>query len=112
MITKSDKAIIASGMVRLRLKAEAKKYNLTPEYLFIILSLRETGKYPAIRRTVIASTIPHLKEERLKEFRIPILDKNSIDEITKLVKGAFELKDEKKKLIKEVREGIDSYFNL
>jgi type I restriction enzyme S subunit len=110
MITKNDKAIIASGMVRLRLKTEAKKYNLTPEYLFVVLSLKETGLYPAIRRTVVASTIPHLREERLKEFEIPILDKNSIDEITKLVKEAFELKDEKKKLIKEVRKEIDNYF--
>jgi len=112
MITKNDKAIIASGMVRLRLKAEAKKYNLTLEYLFIVLSLKETGLYSAIRRTVVASTIPHLREERLKEFEIPILDKNFIDEITKLVKEAFELKDEKKKLIKEVREEIDNYFNI
>ena len=112
MFTKNDKAILASGMVRLRLKAEAKKYCLTPEYLFIVLSLKETGIYPAIRRTVIASTIPHLREERLKEFEIPILDKDSIDEITKLVKEAFELKDEKKKMIKEVREEIDSYFDI
>ena len=112
MITKNDKAIIASGMVRLRLKAEAKKNNLTSEYLFTILSLKETALHPAIRRTVIASTIPHLREERLKEFEIPILNKKSIDEITKLVKEAFELKDEKKKLIKEVREKIDSYFDI
>lgn len=112
MITKNDKVIIASGMVRMRLKAEAKKYNFTPEYLFIVLSMKETGLYPAIRRTVIASTIPHLREDKLKEFEIPILDKNSIDEITILVKEAFELKDEKKKLIKEVIEEIDSYFNI
>jgi len=50
MFTKNDKAIVASGMVRLRLKAEAKKYNLTPEYLFIVLSLKETGIYPATRK--------------------------------------------------------------
>lgn len=112
IITKNDNAIIASGMVRLRLKVEAKKYHFTPEYLFIVLSLKETGLYPAIRRTVVASTIPHLREERLKEFEIPVLDKNSIDEITKLVKEAFELKDEKKKLIKEVREEIDGYFDI
>ena len=74
--------------------------------------MKETGLYPAIRRTVVASTIPHLREERLKEFEIPILDKTSMDEITKLVKEAFELKDEKKKLIKEVREEIDSYFDI
>lgn len=112
MFTKNDKAIVASGMVRLRLKEEAKKYNLSSEYLFIVLSLKETGLYPAIRRTVVASTIPHLREERLKEFEIPILDKNSIDEITKLVKEAFELKDDKKKLIKEVREDVESYFDI
>ena len=112
MITKNDKAIIASGISRLRLKTEIKKYNLTPEYLFLLLSLKETGLYPSIRRTVIASTLPHLREERLKEFEIPILDKNSIDEITKLVKEAFELKDEKKKLINGVREEIDNYFEI
>ncbi len=112
MMSKNDTTIIASGMVRIRLKIEAKKFNLTPEYLFVILSLKETGLYPAIRRTVIASTIPHLREERLKEFEIPILDKNSIDEITKMVKEAYELKDEKKKIIKEVRKTIDDYFNI
>lgn len=112
IITKNDRAIIASGLVRLRLKTEAKKYNLTPEYLFIVLSFKETGLYPVIRRTVVASTIPHLREERLKECEIPIVDKNSIVEITKLVKIAFELKDEKKKLIKEVREEIDNYFDI
>lgn len=112
MITKNDNVIIASGISSLRLKTEAKKYNLTPEYLFLLLSLKETGLYPSIRRTVIASTLPHLREERLREFEIPILDKNSIDEITKLIKEAFELKDEKKKLINEVREEIDNYFEI
>jgi len=112
MITESDKVIIASGLSRLRLKNEAKKYNLTPEYLFLVLSLKETGSYPALRRTVTASTIPHLREERLKEIEIPILDKESVSEITKLVKEAFKLKDEKKKLIEEVRKEIDDYFKV
>ena len=112
MITESDKVIIASGLSRLRLKNEAKKYNLTPEYLFLVLSLKETGLYPALRRTVTASTIPHLREERLKEIEIPILNKESINEITKLVKEAFKLKDEKKKIIQEVRKEIDDYFEI
>lgn len=111
-MTKNDKAIMGSGISRLRLKTEAKKYNLTPEYIFLTLSLKETGLYPSIRRTVIASTLPHLREERLRDFEIPVLDKNSIDKITKIVKEAFELKDEKKKLIKEVRAEIDSYFGI
>jgi len=112
MLTKNDRAIVGSGITRLRLKTEAKKYNLTPEYLFLVLSMKETGLYPSIRRTVIASTLPHLREERLKEFEIPILDKNSIDEITKHVKEAFDLKNEKKLLIKEVREIIDNFFGI
>jgi len=112
MITESDKVIIASGLSRLRLKNDAKKYNLTPEYLFLVLSLKETGLYPALRRTVTASTIPHLREERLKEIEIPILNKESINEITKLVKEAFKLKDEKKKIIQEVRKEIDDYFEI
>lgn len=112
MITKSDKAVLGSGITRLRLKPDSNKYNLTQEYLFLILSLKETGLYPSIRRTVIASTLPHLGENRLKNFEIPILDKNSIEEVTEIINEAFELKDEKKKLIKEVIKEIDSYFNI
>lgn len=112
MITESDKVIISSGISRIRLKIEAKKQGLTSEYIFLVLSLKETGLYPAIRRTVIASTLPHLREERLKEIEIPILDKNSIDEITRLTKKAFELKNEKKKMIKDAQKEIDSYLNF
>jgi type I restriction enzyme S subunit len=112
IISKHDKVIVASGFAQIKLKPEAKKENITKEYLFVVLSLEETGFNPAWRRTVIASTIPHLREARLKEIEIPILDKDSIDEITKLIKEAFKLKDEKKRLIKEVKEEIDSYFNV
>lgn len=111
MLTKQDKVIIQSHIKRLRLKKEAEKYNLTPEYLFLVLTIKEVARYQAERYTVIQSTIPTISN-RLLDFEIPILDKKSIDEITKLVKEAFELKDEKKKLIKEVREEIDSYFDI
>ncbi len=60
----------------------------------------------------IAQIIHCIETHRFRGNKIPILDKNSIDEITKLIKEAFELKDEKKKLIKEVREEIDSYFDI
>lgn len=111
MLTPQDKVIIQSHIRRLRLKAEAKKYNLTPEYLFLVLTMKEVAGYQSEKYTVIQSTIPTISN-RLLDFRIPILDKNSIDEITKLVKEAFKLKDEKKKLIKEAREEIDSYFDI
>ena len=112
MITESDKVIIASGLSRLRLRKDAGKCDITPEYLFLVLSLKEKALYPALRRTVTASTIPHLREERLKEIEIPVLNKDSIKEITKLVKGAFKLKDEKKMLIQEVRKEINDYFEV
>jgi len=110
MITKNDKNIVASGLARIKLKPEAKQYNITSEFLFLVLSLKEFGIFGSKRRTVIASTIPHLREERLKEIEIPILDKNTITEITTLVKKAFELKDERKLLINECRKIIDNYF--
>ena len=112
MLTKSDKVIIASGFCALRLKKEAEKYRFTPEYLFLVLSIKEIGIFASKRRTVVASTIPHLREERLKEIEIPILEPLAIEKITALVKIAFELKDEKKHLIKEVREKMDSYFKM
>ncbi len=110
MLTEYDKAIISSGFVGLRLKNKAREYGFTPEYLFLTLSIKEIGIYASRRRTVVASTIPHLREERLKEMEIPILDKGTIDEITDLVKLAFKLKDKKKRLISEVREIMDNYF--
>lgn len=112
MITEYDKAIISSGFVGLRLKNKGREYGITPEYLFLTLSIKEIGIYASKRRTVVASTIPHLREERLKEIEIPILDKKTISEITNLVKHAFKLKDEKKQLIAEVRETMDGYFKV
>lgn len=110
MVTEYDKAVIASGFVGLRLNKNARKYGITPEYLFLVLSIKEVGIFASKRRTVVASTIPHLREERLKEIEIPILDNQTIAEITDLVKQAFKLKDEKKRLISEVRETMDNYF--
>lgn len=112
MITKYDKAIISSGFIGLRLNNKAKVFEITPEYLFLVLSIKEIGIYGSKRRTVVASTIPHLREERLKEIEIPILDKKTIEEITQLIKKAFQLKDEKKRLLAEIRKTIDSYFNI
>ncbi len=112
MMTEYDRAIISSGFVGLRLNKNASKYGITPEYLFLCLSIKEIGIYASKRRTVIASTIPHLREERLKEIEIPILDRETIVEITNLVKEAFKLKDEKKRLIAEVRETMDGYFEV
>lgn len=107
-LTPQDKVILQSHIKRIRLKKEAiEKYKLTQEYLFLVLTIKEIARYQSERYTVIQSTIPTILNHLL-DFEIPVLDKNSIDEITKLIKEAFELKDEKKRLIKEVREEIDN----
>jgi len=101
IITNADEVIISSGLERLRLNKEGIKRGLTQEYLFMALSIPEVGRYAAVRRTVIASTIPHLREERLKEIEVPVENQETIDKITSLVRKAFSLRAERKKLIKE-----------
>jgi type I restriction enzyme S subunit len=109
IVTESDNAIIASGIVRIRIKKN--NYGITPEFLFVVLSLKETGYNPAIRRTVIGTTIPHLREERLKQIVIPVLDKEITNIITQKVKLAFELKTSRKKLIDNVLGELNVEYN-
>ena len=93
MVTKNDKVMISSGILRIRLKPKATElYGITPEYLFAVLSNKYTGYFQALRSTVIAATIPHLREKRIENFDIPIIDKKAIDKLTELVKESFELK--------------------
>jgi type I restriction enzyme S subunit len=108
IVTQADKAIIASGIARIRIKEN--DYNITPEYLFTVLSLKETGYNPAIRRTVIGTTIPHLREERLKQIAIPVLDKQITDRISQKIRTAFELKAKRKELICLVLEELNTEY--
>ncbi|MDR0676150.1 MAG: N-6 DNA methylase [Elusimicrobiota bacterium] len=97
MITENDKVVISSGILIIRLKKDMqKKYGITPEYLFAILSNKYTGYFQALRSTIIAATIPHLREKRIEYFDIPILDIETIREITNLVHKSFQLKDDSK----------------
>lgn len=111
MVTKYDKFILQSHIKSIRLNKKAEKYGFSPEYVFLALSIKEIGIYQSKRYTVVQSTIPTMANN-LAKVEIPILDKNVIDEITDLVKRAFQLKDEKKRLIAEVRETMDSYFGI
>lgn len=100
MITSYDECLVSSGVQIIRVNEEGIKLNLTNEYLFLILSIHEIGYYEALRRTVYASTIPHLRPEKLKDIPIPILSNNIIEKITLLVKEAFDLKNQRKPLLK------------
>lgn len=112
MITSFDKCIISSGFVSLRVSDYAIQNSVSPEYIFIALSMKEVGIYAARRRTVIASTIPHIREERIRQIEIPILSVDVMDNITQLVSKSFSMKSERKKLIYRISSIMDGYFNL
>jgi len=106
MITANDKCILSSGILRII----PHHGEINPYYLFIALSIKEIGLYQALQRTVIATTIPHLREDRVTEIVIPIIDKQV--EIIDLTKKAFELKDKRKVLIKKSLKTLESSLDL
>ena len=106
MTTEYDRCILGSGVLRII----PKKDKINPHYLFIALSTKEVGTYQAIQRTVVASTIPHLREDRIGDFSIPIL--KSQNKIIELTEKAFKLKDERKRLITEARLLIEKSLHL
>lgn len=112
MITKSDNVILSSGIEILRLNEYGLDKGLTQEYLFTALSIPEIGIYSSVRRTVIAATIPHLREERLKTIEIPIQDAENIHKITELIKEAFLLKAKRKEIIVENDKILDKLYKL
>ena len=110
LITGADNVILSSGIGILRVKESARKEGITPEYLFTALSIPEIGRYAAIRRTVVASTIPHLREERLKDIEIPIIDEGLMKSITELVTEAFALKAQRKVFLKKNEQIFEKWF--
>lgn len=108
MVCKGERAIIASGITRIRIK---QINDISPEYLFVVLSNNETGYFSAYRRTVIGTTIPHLREEKLKDLLIPKIETNLISQITELIKTAFEMKHERKIIIHTIFKKFNELIN-
>lgn len=102
MATSEDKCILASGIAIIRPIKE-----IDPFYLFLVLSTK-IGLYQFLQRVVIASTIPHLRPERLAEIEIPLIDSRKQNEISKVVKEVFQLKAKKKTLIKEAINKVEN----
>lgn len=109
LLTDEDSVILQSHIKRVRLSQNAKKLNITQEYLFVVLATNEIGLYQSQKFTVVQSTIPTISNN-LQGFVIPIIDNDSIEEITLLVQSAFLLKNEKKKLLKSIQKMMGDYF--
>ena len=69
-----------------------------PQYVFAILTLN-ISKDQALQKTVIASTIPHLKIDKLAIIKIPMLEKKEQIYIAKLIDRFIKLNEEKNELI-------------
>lgn len=107
MLTESDKVIIGSGFLILRTQKDSE---ISPYYIFCALSIPEIGGYQSRKRTVIASTIPHLRPENLLKTRIPILPKTDRDEISVILEKAFEKKSLRKQKLDEIKKKLELEF--
>jgi len=107
IITENDKVIIGSGFSILRVKDEI---DIDPYYIFCALSIPEIGGYQAKMRTVIASTIPHLREENLLKIKIPLLDNVDQKQIAAILKEAFGMKSERKRKLDEIKTILELEF--
>ena len=103
-VTSEDKLIASSGVSIIRAT------DIDPFYLFLALTSNSVGQFQAIQHTVYASTIPHLRESKIKNFRIPILSNERIEELSKMTKKAMELKDKRKNIINGIRKKINAYL--
>lgn len=109
IVNSSDKMIIASGITRIRMTNE--EY-CSSEYLFISLKNKYTGYLQALKSTIVGANIPHLKEYRILNFDIPLMDKEIMDQITKLVKDSFKLKDKKNILLENINNCFKTKYKI
>ena len=104
--------VLQSHIRRIRLKPHAMKLlGLTPEYLFLCLSMPELGGYQSRKFEVVQSTIPTISNN-LENFQVPVLAKSQIDGLTEDIKKAFRLKEEARSLIAEIRSELDSLLDF
>lgn len=106
MLTENDKCILSSGIARLRITGK-----FLSHYVFTVLST-EIGLYQALQRTVTAATIPHLRLDRLVEIEIPILSEDKQEEISELIKDAFNFKNERKALVKQAKDIVERIVGM
>jgi len=103
IVTNPKIGIIQSHIKKLTVK---KGVTIDPFYVFIPLILDEIGKAQVKKFTLIQSTIPTIAK-RIKEIKIPIIDKDSMEHISKLIQKAFQLKHEKDELFKKIKKDMN-----
>lgn len=107
IVNDEDFFIPCSGFSILRTKSNT----ITANYLYAILSHKNLILYQAKMKTVIATTIPHLKPDKINDFIIPIFDEKYIKEIDNLIANFRNCIIKKNKLLREIDELINYHYD-
>ena len=106
MVSRRDPIVAQSHIQIMRLESD----EITPEYLYAMLMIREINTYQSEKCTVVQSTIPTLAK-RLNAFVIPILEKEARDQITELIRRANDLFDQKRDRIRDMQSAIEELLH-
>ncbi|MEM4326030.1 MAG: restriction endonuclease subunit S [Candidatus Pacearchaeota archaeon] len=92
--------IIASGILRLKLKEE-----IEPEYLALIIN-SIVGQYQ-VERDTGGSVILHWRPEQVEDFIVPILPKPIQQKIADLVQKSHEARKKAKQLLEQAKQRVE-----
>lgn len=107
IINKDNSLVPSSGFAILR------NNGVVPSnYLFAILSHKEIVVNQAKMKTVVASTIPHLRIDKIYDFYIPIFDEKIMLDISDNIQVFRENVSKKQELIIEIEEILNSNYNV
>lgn len=106
IISGNENIIPCSGYAII--KIDSNKAN--PQYVFAVLTL-DIIKDQALQKTVIASTIPHLKINKLEKIKIPLLNRKDQDYVGELVEKFIQLNKIKNEKIIENKKILDAEYN-
>ena len=104
----NNNVVLQSHIRTIRLNNLSKKYKLTREYLFLVLTT-DISKLQAEKFTVIQSTLPTISNN-LSNFYIPLIAENKMNEISKLVKEFCLLMVKKRDILKNIRDKFSENF--
>ena len=105
IFTKEDKCIIQSHIRRVRF------FDRIDSYYSLAFLATDFGQFQFRQFTFTQATIPTVSN-RLAKIEIPLIPSQKQAEISQLVKSAFELKAEKKRLIQQALMKVEEFLNF
>ena len=100
--------VLQSHIRTIRLNHLSKKYKLSSEYLFLVLTT-DVSKLQCEKFTVIQSTLATISNN-LSNFYIPLISENKMKKITNLVQEFCLLMLKKREILKMIRDKFSENF--